>query len=275
MYHLLRYSFTPKKVPFPTSQQLILSSYTIKGKLGCSTYLPTLPTSRRLISTSSTNGTDQVSDMLDEFLENCVYKDKRSAFKLLREVEKKNFNLEIAKKDKDHEIELAKKDNELAVAAIKTGHLNLNYLRLKGAVHLRGVFEQWELFNLGSIEGNRGTKWTKYFSTHKNVLEVFKNFWPNPNEIDTNRVVTEMKSFYKWLSERIHNAHAVGDYVEWRRNTLTPVQNKVTEYMCRELNIDYRIIEASESFGKEIVLTTGEVTQTNTNNIGDLAQFVP
>jgi hypothetical protein len=77
-------------------------------------------------------------------------------------------------------------------------------------------------------------------------LETFQNFWPDPNEINTNNVVNEMKSFYKWLSERIYNAYAVGDYVEWRRNVLTPVRNKVAEYMCKDLNIKYRIVEPSE-----------------------------
>ncbi len=110
--------------------------------------------------------------------------------------------------------------------------------------------EQWELFHLSSFEGNRGTKWTEYLSTHKDVLEIFQNFWPNPNEIDTKHVVVEMKSFYKWLSERIHNAHAIGDYIEWRRNTLTSVRNKVAEYMCKDLNLEYRIVEPPE--GEEI-----------------------
>lgn len=130
MYRFFRYSLTPKKVHFPTSQKLILSSYTIKGKLDCSTYLPT---SQRLISTKDT---DQVSDKLDEFLEKCVYKDRRSAFKLLREVEKKNFNLEIAKKEmeianknKDHEVELVKKDKELAITAIKIVSSTRNFLQ--------------------------------------------------------------------------------------------------------------------------------------------------
>jgi hypothetical protein len=54
--------------------------------------------------------------------------------------------------------------------------------------------------------------------------------------------VNEMKSFHKWLSERIHKTYAAGDYVEWRRNTLTPVRNKVAEYMCKDLNIEYRIV---------------------------------
>ena len=67
---------------------------------------------------------------------------------------------------------------------------------------------------MGSFEGNRGTRWTKYLNENKDVLEVFQNFYPNPNEIDTNHVVAEMKSFYKWLSERIHNVYAVGDYME-------------------------------------------------------------
>lgn len=56
-----------------------------------------------------------------------------------------------------------------------------------------------------------------------------------------------MTSFYKWLSERIHNAYAIGDYVEWRRNSLNNVRNKVSEYMCKELNLNYRIIESSET----------------------------
>ena len=91
---------------------------------------------------SVTKDTEQVSDELDKFLENCVYKDKRPAFKLLREIEKTNFNLEIANKIankvRDYEIEKTKlnleiankiaklnleivnKDKELAVASIKT-----------------------------------------------------------------------------------------------------------------------------------------------------------
>ncbi|CAG8559082.1 12670_t:CDS:2, partial [Ambispora gerdemannii] len=68
---------------------------------------------------------------------------------------------------------------------------------------------QWELLNLEGIQGDRGTKWTS----------------------EIKRVAAEMKSFYKRLSERIHNAYAVGDYVEWHRSALTSVQNEAVEYV--------------------------------------------
>ncbi|GBC01441.1 hypothetical protein RclHR1_00420003 [Rhizophagus clarus] len=161
---------------------------------------------------------------------------------------------EITRLEKEFEKEKADRRLE----KMKTGHLNMNYLRLKGAVHIRGVFEQWELFSLSSYEGNRGKKWLKYLEDNKETLEIFQNFYPNPDKIDINRVVAEMKNFYKWLSERIHNAHATGDHVEWRRNLLTPVQNKVTEYMCQELSLSYRIIDTDEVEPSEII--TDEVT---------------
>jgi len=100
---------------------------------------------------------------------------------------------------------------------------------------------------LSSFDGNRTKKWTDYLKANKDVFGTFQNFYPNPKEIGVNHVVAEMTGFYRWLSERIHNGYAVGDYVEWRRNLLTPVRNKVSEYMCKELNLDYRIIESSET----------------------------
>ncbi|RIA96322.1 hypothetical protein C1645_815488 [Glomus cerebriforme] len=288
MYRLLRYSLIARNITYlPTSRQFVLSysSSAVNGegfnKLGSSSGIKINgDVSNKLGSSSGikvngevsskpgsssdikvngevsnnpdSSSTIKISEM-DEFLTNCVYKNKRSTFKLFREIEIKNMenrlNLEIAKKDKMESLlslEIAKKDKDLAVAAIKTGHLNLNYLRLKGSVHLRGVFEQWELLNLSNFDGNRGTKWTKYLEKNEDVLESFQKFWPNPTEIDTKRVVTEIKSFYKWLSERIHNAYSVGDYIEWRRNALSPVQNKLAEYMCQDLNVEYRVVEPIE-----------------------------
>ena len=118
MYRLLRNSLAPNKTYLPTSRQLILPTsrqlslpYTtssgIKGKASDKLGYPfLLPSSRQSYTTSTIKGevsdkldyfsatkdTDQVSDKLDEFLENCVYKNKRSTFKLLREDEKKNFS---------------------------------------------------------------------------------------------------------------------------------------------------------------------------------------
>ncbi|GBC02380.1 hypothetical protein RclHR1_00460018 [Rhizophagus clarus] len=237
MHRLFSHSLAPNKTYLPTSHRL------------------TFPYTSSVIKASTAKDMFQVSDQLDEFLEKCVYKEKRITFKLLREIEKKNFLNEIEKKEKDHKIEIANKDKELA---IKIGRLNLNYLRLKGAIHLKGVFEQWELFHLSSFEGNRETKWTKYLSEHKVVLDIFRNYWSQPSKIDISHVVTEIKCFHKWLSERIHDAHVVGDYVEWHQDTLTPVRNKISKYICKDLNIEYRIV------GEEIETTTGEVTQTNT-----------
>ena len=53
---------------------------------------------------------------------------------------------------------------------------------------------------------------TKYLSENEDVLETFWNFYLNPDKIDIKHVLAEMQSFYKWLSERIHNVHAIGDY---------------------------------------------------------------
>src|SRR6266498_1111329 len=109
------FSYTEQNLP--TSRQLVssYSSSAIKGKistneLGSSAikgkvfdnlgFSSAIKFSNKPGSSSAIKDTDQVSEKLDEFLEKWVYKDKRSAFKLLREIEKKNFNLEIAKKDK-------------------------------------------------------------------------------------------------------------------------------------------------------------------------------
>jgi len=89
---------------------------------------------------------------------------------------------------------------------------------------------------------NRVTKWTRYFNNHEDKLKDFQNFW-HPNKVDANHVVTEIKEFYKWLSERIHHAHATGNIIEWNRHTLTPTRNKIAEYMCKGLNIEYRIFD--------------------------------
>ncbi|GBB93145.1 hypothetical protein RclHR1_21190003 [Rhizophagus clarus] len=173
---------------------------------------------------------------------------KKEITRLEKEIakEKADRNLEIAHLKADRNLEIARLEADRNFEKIKTGYLNLNYLRLKGSVHLRGVFEQWELFSLSSFDGNRTKKWTDYLKANKDVFETFQNFYPNPKEIGVNHVVAEMTGFYRWLSERIHNGYAVGDYVEWRRNLLTPVRNKISEYMCKELNLDYRIIESSE-----------------------------
>ncbi|CAG8682598.1 7901_t:CDS:1, partial [Ambispora gerdemannii] len=121
---------------------------------------------------------------------------------------------------------------------------------------------QWELLNLEGIQGDRGTKWTRYLDNRKDVLEIFQNFWPNPSEINSKRVAAEMKSFYKWLSERIPNAYAVGDYVEWRRSALTSVQNEAVEYMCKELNIKYQIVEPADE-GIKTSTTNTDKTKTD------------
>jgi len=194
------------------------------------------------------HGLDQKS-RLNEFIDLRLQKefDKGVLEKVITRLEK-----EIEKEKADRNLEIARLEADRNLEKIKTGYLNLNYLRLKGAVHLRGVFEQWELFSLSSFDGNRTKKWTDYLKENKDVFETFQNFYPNPKEIGVNHVVAEMTGFYRWLSERIHHGYAVGDYVEWRRNSLTPVRNKVSEYMCKELNLDYRIIESSETIDDEV-----------------------
>jgi hypothetical protein len=113
--------------------------------------------------------------------------------------------------------------------------------------------EQWELFSLSIYEGNRATKWTNYLNDNKDALKTFRNFYSNPDKIHIKHVVAEVKTFYKWLSERIHNVHATGDRVEWRRNFLTPIQHKVAEHMCQELGLTYRIIDTDEVEPSEII----------------------
>ena len=115
MYRLLRYSLASKTY-LPTSRHILFyTSSAIKDK----------------IPVSAAKDTDQVSENLDNFLENCVYKAKRPAFKLLRQTEKKSFNLanevkvrnlenETSEKIRNLEIEIAKKDKEIAVTAVKT-----------------------------------------------------------------------------------------------------------------------------------------------------------
>ncbi|GBB92179.1 hypothetical protein RclHR1_01980004 [Rhizophagus clarus] len=259
--YISSYLTAPRQLNLPTPRQLILpyTFSTIKGKIPDKLeYTSYLPTSRQLIFpyTSSANkafpdnDTDKVTKIIDSLLENNVYKRSRKVFKRLREVEKINFLKEIKNKDE-----------KLALVVSEKGQLNMRYLKLKGIVHLRGVFEQWESFHLNRFEGNRGNKWTKYLGERKVVLDIFRSFWQNPDEIDAVHVVMEVKMFYKWLSERIHSANAIGDHVEWSRNTLTPVQTKIAEYMCKDLNIEYHIVEPLR---EEAGITNNEVTQTNT-----------
>ncbi|CAG8445922.1 12599_t:CDS:2 [Ambispora gerdemannii] len=201
---------------------------------------------------------------LDWLLGKYVSAEKLQRVKLLFEIERMNslskikdkevaIAIEIEKKNsliKDKEIEIAICDNEFSSILPPQGYLNLSYLRLKGAVHLRGVFEQWELLNLEGIQGDRGTKWTRYLDNRKNVLEIFQNVWSNPR----------------------YNAYAVGDYVEWRRSALTSVQNEAVEYMCKELNIKYQIVEPADEGIKTSTTNTDktktdEPTPTNTGII--------
>ena len=109
------------------------------------------------------------------------------------------------------------------------------------------------MLNLTCFGGNREAKWTGYFDKHKDVLEEFRNFWPNPNEIETYHVVSEMEKFYKWLSEK-YNTHADRNYIVWHRSTLSPVRNKIAEFLCKDLKMNYGISEEIE----------------NSNGIGDI-----
>lgn len=100
MYRFIRYSLAQNKTYFPTSCQLISTS-SIKDRV-----------SEKLSYSSVTKDTYQFSDKLDEILEEKVYKDTRSVFKLLREFEKKNFLLEIEIKEREHKNEIEKKERE-------------------------------------------------------------------------------------------------------------------------------------------------------------------
>ncbi|GES92986.1 hypothetical protein GLOIN_2v1572576 [Rhizophagus clarus] len=148
--------------------------------------------------------------------------------------------IEIITNKMNHKFEIADKERNHKLFAINTGYLILEFLNLKGDLHLKGVFEQWESFRLVGLKGDQRTKWSNYLDEHKVVLDIFRNFWPNPDEIDANNVVTEIENFYKWLHERFHNKRTTGFYVVWSQSTLTPVQNKIAEYMCKDLHIGYQ-----------------------------------
>ncbi|GES96014.1 hypothetical protein GLOIN_2v1572576 [Rhizophagus clarus] len=241
-----------------------VGQFNFKGEILNKPYLPTVHLNRKIKELTrehddekkrmklihGLNEKSHLNEFVNLRLQNEFDKEvlKKEITRLEKEIakEKADRNLEIAHLKADRNLEIARLEADRNFEKIKTGYLNLNYLRLKGSVHLRGVFEQWELFSLSSFDGNRTKKWTDYLKANKDVFETFQNFYPNPKEIGVNHVVAEMTGFYRWLSERIHNGYAVGDYVEWRRNLLTPVRNKISEYMCKELNLDYRIIESSE-----------------------------
>src|SRR5438128_1270533 len=89
------------------------------------------------------------------------------------------------------------------------------------------------------------TRWLNYVNQHNDKLQLFREFWPNPDDsINSVRVAVEMELFYKSLSVRIHDAAVFTDVVWWHRRALTPVQNKIAQYMCEDLYIQYIIVEA-------------------------------
>ncbi|CAI2169119.1 5443_t:CDS:2, partial [Funneliformis geosporum] len=126
-------------------------------------------------------------------------------------------------------VKLIQKDEDLNKMPITTRRIYLEHLKIKGILHLRGVIELWETEHMDHIHGNRGKKWTKFFENKEN-LKIFQNFWSKPDDIDIERAVDEMQSFYKFLSEKIHISPR-DEFVEWNRDMLTPVRNKIAEYM--------------------------------------------
>ncbi|CAG8702677.1 10822_t:CDS:2, partial [Ambispora gerdemannii] len=111
-----------------------------------------LPTSRQpILSYCSRQLVSATKDTnLDWLLGKYVSAEKLQRVKLLFEIERMNSLIKIEKNNslikdkevaiKDKEIEIAKIDKALTVTKNNMGYLNLNYLRLKGAVHHRGVF---------------------------------------------------------------------------------------------------------------------------------------
>nr|CAG8446545.1 7816_t:CDS:2 [Entrophospora candida] len=120
----------------------------------------------------------------------------------------------------------------------------LDYLRIKGSVHVRGVLERWEE-RMMNIRGNRKERWKKYLEENPKLLETFQKFWKHRQNqtipIDVNFVAGEMQALYKWMSERIHNVNARGDVVEWSKSDLGNGWSQVVEYMCKDLNIKYEV----------------------------------
>ncbi|CAG8457368.1 10483_t:CDS:2 [Diversispora eburnea] len=97
----------------------------------------------------------------------------------------------------------------------------LDYLKLKGAVHLRGVFERWEEISLDHVNSTRFKRWKVYLEKNNNEnLIKFQSFWNWEKAISSVDVANEMKNFYNWLSTKIHNSIATADHVEWRRAEL-------------------------------------------------------
>ncbi|RHZ51048.1 hypothetical protein Glove_485g19 [Diversispora epigaea] len=236
--HRLRYFLALNKTYLPTSRQFILpySSSAIKnnGKI-----------SNKLDSSA----TDQE---IEKVLETCVYKKKLSVFKSIRKFEKEHHEkliyeiyeriYEENRKSEKEKIEKEVAQGDLNLVKLQLSTLNANFLKLKGAIHIRGVFEQWESQFL-SVDGARAHKWKKYFEQNPEKFKNFQNFWPKPDEIDIHFVANEIQNFYRWLSERIHFAYNIGDEVEWYRKKLTPVRNNIAEHMCKELNIKYIICD--------------------------------
>nr|CAG8628000.1 9193_t:CDS:2 [Entrophospora candida] len=124
------------------------------------------------------------------------------------------------------------------------GRTELDYLRIKGSVHVRGVLERWEE-RMMNIRGNRKERWKKYLEKNPKLLETFQKFWKHRQNqtitIDVNFVAGEMHTLYKWVSERIHSVNARGDVVEWSKSDLGNEWSQVVEYMCKDLNIKYEV----------------------------------
>ncbi|CAJ0761731.1 11175_t:CDS:2, partial [Entrophospora sp. SA101] len=122
---------------------------------------------------------------------------------------------EIITKEKEKEIIVLTKD--LEIFRERMGRTELDYLRIKGSVHVRGVLES----------------------------QTFQKFWKHRQNqtipIDVNFVAGEMQTLYKWMSERIHNVNARGGVVEWSKSNLGNEWSQVVEYMCKDLNIKYEV----------------------------------
>ncbi|CAI2201691.1 9508_t:CDS:2, partial [Funneliformis geosporum] len=124
---------------------------------------------------------DQIFKGIYSFAE-FVHEDKRSFFMTILESEKQNVeslintqltlkDIELIQKDK----ELIQKDKVLDIMAINTGRIYMEYLKMKGIYHLRGVLELWETVHMDHILGNRENKWMDFFE-NKEELKIFQNF---------------------------------------------------------------------------------------------------
>ncbi|CAG8467311.1 6042_t:CDS:2 [Ambispora leptoticha] len=182
--------------------------------------------------------------LVDDEISKCIKPTKINLFTALwnqqQIIWEKNVEVEKVKVEVE-KVKVKVKEEEKKLVEQLLSRAQLDYLKLKGAVHIRGVFERWEDISLDPNDSSRFKRWKRYLEKNDNEnLKKFQSFWNWEKAVNSEDVANEMKKFYNWLSIKIHNSCAT---VEWRRVELPKEWSKVAEFMCDDIKIPYKIID--------------------------------